>query len=88
VRCRKASRPTAAIAGHEPRVVSEHAGEPLGGEANFDPSTCLAAYDGAAFVGSIVKRAGTFIAYDLHDRLIGSPPTLRATVRSIPAVRP
>jgi len=61
VRHRKASRPTAAIAAREPRVVCEHAGEPLRDEANFDPSTCLAAYDGADLVGFVVERAGTSI---------------------------
>jgi hypothetical protein len=84
---RKASRPTAAIAAREPRV-SKHAGRRCGGQANFDPCRCLVAYDGAAFVGSFIEAGARFIAYDFHDRLIGSFPTLRAAVRSIPAVRP
>ena len=78
MRRRKASRPTAAIAAREPRVVSEHAGEQLGGEVNFDPCRSLATYDGADLVGFVVERGGRFVAFDLRDRLLGSFPTLRA----------
>jgi hypothetical protein len=88
VRSRKASRPTAAKAAREPRVASEQAGEPLRDEAKFDPIRCLSAYDGADLAGFVAERTGRFIAYDLNDYLIGAFTTLRAAVRSIPAVQP
>ena len=53
-------------------------------EAISTDLTCLAAYDGTDLAGFIVERVGAFIAYDRHDRLIGSFPTLHGAVRSIP----
>jgi hypothetical protein len=87
MRRRKAAGPAAAIAAREPRVVSEPAGEPLRNQANFDPCQCLAAYDGADLAGFVVDSGARFVAYDLHDRLIGTFATLRAAVRAIPVVR-
>ena len=48
---------------------------------------CLSAYVGTDLVGFITESAGAFIAYDPHDQLIGTFPTLRAAVRAIPALR-
>lgn len=83
---RKAWRSAAADAGREPHELFK-AGRLNGCEAISTDLTCLSAYDGTDLAGFIVECVGAFIAYDRHDELIGSFPTLRAAVRSIPAVR-
>jgi hypothetical protein len=84
---RKARRLATADAGREPHE-SFKAGKLNDSKAISTDLTCLSAYDGAYLAGFIVERVGAFIAYDRHDRLIGSFPTLRAAMRAIPAVRP
>lgn len=82
----KARRPAAADAGREPHG-SFKAGKPNGPEATSQNLACLSAYVGTDLVGFITESAGAFIAYDPHDQLIGTFPTLRAAVRAIPALR-
>jgi hypothetical protein len=84
---RKASRPAAAIAAREPRVVSEHAGEPLGGEANFDPCRCLAVYaDGNRCIGFLLPRGKSGIeAFDADTRALGFYPSLKSAADAISA---
>lgn len=49
----------------------------------------LTVYDGTVFAGSIVERAGTFTAYDVNHRRIGSFASQRDATRAIPsATRP
>jgi hypothetical protein len=88
VRRRKAAGPaTDKVNG--PHAVSQ-AGKPRDREATPSDSAFqgLAVYDGTDLAGFIVERTGgRFVAFDLHDRLLGSFPTLRAAVRSIPVVR-
>jgi hypothetical protein len=86
VRRRKARRPATADAVRE-LPGSFKAGKLNGSEATSQNLACLSAYDGTSLAGFIVERVGAFIAYDLHDQLIGSFPTLHAAVRAIPAVR-
>ncbi len=87
MRRRKAAGP-AAVKANGPHAVSQ-AGEPRDREANASSRFCpLAVYDGTAFVGSIVERAGAYLAIDLHDRLIGKFANLPAAMRAIPLVQP
>jgi hypothetical protein len=83
---RRARRLAAADAGRAPHE-SFKAGRLNGSEAISQNLACLSAYDGTDLVGFIIESVGAFIAYDPHDRLIGSFPTVRAAVRAIPAVR-
>jgi hypothetical protein len=88
VRRRKARSPATANAVREARGWFK-AGELLNDpDATSTDLTCLSAYDGTDLAGFIVERTGRFIAYDLHDHLIGTFPTLRPAVRAIPRVRP
>ena len=80
---RKARRPAVDRPTNRPSAFS--AGELRGREATSNQDECLAVYDGASFVGSIVDRDGSFDAYDATGRHIGAFKNQREAVRAIPA---
>jgi hypothetical protein len=87
VTSRKARRPATDLVVNRPHV-DTRAGEPDVREAKSLNRFCpLAVYDGTALAGSIVERAGKFVAYNVNNHRIGTFVSLRDAMRAIPAVR-
>ena len=84
---RKARKPAADRQARRPSA-SFSADELRDREATSNQEACLAVYDGANRVGSIVERDGQFQAFDAHDRRVGTFGNQRDAMRAIPRARP